>query len=214
MRACRCQNFTVKCLSSPSKGSGKNLEILHLVSTNNIAYLDDMFVYRNRERNLQARWPTWPTDLAMIPMPLTASTVCHNNNAFDDASCKDDDANEYEYDVINVQKPDDAHVAGAVGGDIAYEPPSNTHAFDGASRTSNSTANNGVQKTNDEYAYAYDNVLQPSAPDNDADDSDIDDYEHSDDYEPENSYEALPDDHEANPENPPPYDSLRPDSSP
>jgi len=116
-----------------------------------------------------------------MPVPMTASA---DNNAFDDISVKtspSEDANEYEYDFIDVEQSDDASVA------------------------------------NDEYAYADDNVRQPSAADAyadidadaDADDGDIDDYS-----EPASAYEALPVDYEANPETTPPYESLRPDSSP
>jgi len=35
-----------------------------------VSYLDDMLMYRNKERNLQTHWPT---ALAMILMPLIAS---------------------------------------------------------------------------------------------------------------------------------------------
>ena len=149
----------------------------------------------------------------MIPMPVVASAVGHSNNNSDasgnrsPANVDDSDTNEYEYDFINVQQPNDASVAvAACGGDTNYEQPP---AFDRRSSSPLSPAN--TQKTNDEYAYAYDNVRQPDA---DEDDGEGDGYQRNDDYEPANSYEALPDDHEANPEIPPPYDSLRLDSSP
>ena len=78
----------------------------------------------NRQKTQQEPRP----EVAMIPMPLTASGNSHDNRAFDDASGKASPAtNTRSNPYTNVQLPsappgDTQYAYGAVGDDIDYEP--------------------------------------------------------------------------------------------